>query len=66
LKSDICIADILSVNKSRINKVFYLLHLKDISIEAELGALPEYPFYSLNTFQKSLTKMVGIFYQKIF
>ena len=48
LKSPKFREDIILRNKSKTNKLFYLLHLDSIIYEAEKGKIHEFPFFQLD------------------
>lgn len=50
--------DILNINKSKTNKAFYLLHLREIAAEANKGRLSEYPFFSRLSFKDKIKSIV--------
>ena len=58
--------DFLTVNKSKNNKLFYMLHLKEIGTVASRGQLPFYSFYANKELGKSVQQIVRNFYLYLF
>ena len=58
--------DFLTVNKSKNNKLFYMLHLKEIGTVTSRGQLPFYSFYANKELGKSVQQIVRNFYLYLF
>ena len=58
--------DMILVNKSKINKVYYVLHLREISIASEEGKLSQYSFYENKELEKQIKGMIKCFYDHLF
>ena len=58
--------DFLTVNKSKNNKFFYVLHLKELGIISGRGQLPFYSFYANKEFDKGIKHMIKNFYMHFF
>ena len=54
--------DFLTVNKSKNNKFFYVLHLKELGIISDRGHLPCYSFYANKEFEKGIKQIIKNFY----
>lgn len=58
--------DILNINKSRVNKCFYLLHLRAICIEARNGRLSCYSFFhNTRSLQEQIKYIARVLYNEI-
>jgi hypothetical protein len=60
--SDQCYQDFVFVNKSKTSRAYYMLHLKEIAIEARNGRLSDYPFFLRGGILKEIEKVVEVFH----
>lgn len=64
LQSSQAYYDILNVNKSKVNKAFYLLHLRELSIEARNGRLSEYSFFLNCSWNDEVKNIAKVFFNE--